>query len=87
MITSFVQVALEAIQRLMSSDHQVIELGIPAIAIMVSTIIIKGLCWLWCRLVKNSSVQALAADASTGKLLKPASNIALKLMRAFPVQM
>jgi hypothetical protein len=33
--------------------------GIPAIAIMVSTVVIKGLCWVWCRLVKNSSVQAL----------------------------
>ena len=26
---------------------------------------IKGFCWFWCRLVKNSSVQALAQDAMT----------------------
>ncbi|CAK7217535.1 hypothetical protein SBRCBS47491_003192 [Sporothrix bragantina] len=65
MITSFVQVMLQAIQRLASEDHEIIELGIPALVIMTSTIIIKGLCWLWCRLVKNSSVQALAADAMT----------------------
>jgi hypothetical protein len=31
----------------------------PAIIIMISTIVIKGGCWLWCRLVKNSSVRAL----------------------------
>jgi hypothetical protein len=77
MITSFVQVALEAIQRLASPDHTIIYLcetlflillswytdgfnsGVPAIAIMLGTIVIKGLCWLWCRLVNNSSVQAL----------------------------
>lgn len=59
MITAFVQVALEAIQRLRSPDHEIIELGIPAIAIMIGTIVIKSMCWLWCRLVKNSSVQAL----------------------------
>ncbi|RMZ82833.1 hypothetical protein DV737_g1864, partial [Chaetothyriales sp. CBS 132003] len=65
MITSFVQVALQCIQRLFSDDHSVVALGIPAIAIMLSTIVIKGACWLWCRLVKNSSVQALAQDAMT----------------------
>lgn len=65
MITSFVQVALEAIQRLASGDREVIELTTAAIGIMASTIIIKGLCWFWCRLIKNSSVQALADDAMT----------------------
>ena len=70
MITSFFQVGLECIQRLTSGDHELVELGIPAIAIMVGTIVIKGLCWFWCRLVKNSSVQALAQDAMTdGKLV------------------
>jgi hypothetical protein len=33
--------------------------GIPAIAIMFSTIAIKGVVWVWYRSVKNSSVQAL----------------------------
>lgn len=65
MITSFVQVAIEAITKLMGDDHAVIELGPSAIGIMLSTIIIKGLCWFWCRLIKNSSVQALADDAMT----------------------
>ncbi|KAI0136413.1 hypothetical protein BJ170DRAFT_699017 [Xylariales sp. AK1849] len=73
MITSFVQVALESIQRLMSPDHEVVELGIPAIGIMVGTIFIKGLCWLWCRLVKNSSVQALASDAATDVIFNTGS--------------
>ncbi|KAI0483058.1 hypothetical protein GGR56DRAFT_222573 [Xylariaceae sp. FL0804] len=81
MITSFVQVALESLQRLASTDREVIQLGIPALAIMVGTVVIKGLCWLWCRLVKNSSVQALAADAmtdvifNTGSILFPIGKV------------
>jgi len=59
MIISFFQVAMQAIQRLASGDHDVIQLGIPAIVIMLSTIVIKGVVWLWFRLVNNSSVQAL----------------------------
>ena len=37
MITSFFQVALQCFNRLMSDDRSVVQLGIPAIAIMVST--------------------------------------------------
>ncbi|KAI0842240.1 hypothetical protein F5Y06DRAFT_171612 [Hypoxylon sp. FL0890] len=65
MITSFVQVALESLSRLASPEHELVEVGIPALSIMFGTVLIKGLCWLWCRLVKNSSVQALADDAMT----------------------
>jgi cation diffusion facilitator family transporter len=65
MITSFFQVALQCFNRLTSGDHSVVELGIPAIGIMVGTVVIKGFCWIWCRLIKNSSVQALAQDAMT----------------------
>ncbi|KAL7932188.1 hypothetical protein V8C35DRAFT_307636 [Trichoderma chlorosporum] len=65
MVTSFCQVSLECIQRLAGPDHQVLQLGLPAIIIMVTTVVIKGGCWLWCRLVKNSSVRALADDAIT----------------------
>jgi len=66
MITSFFQVALECLQHLLNNtDHSIVALGIPAIAIMASTVLIKGFCWFWCRLVKNSSVQALAQDAVT----------------------
>lgn len=85
MITSFVQVALQSTERLASSNHEIIELGIPALALMVSTVVIKGLCWVWCRLVKNSSVQALAADAmtdvifNTGSILFPILGFYLKI--------
>ncbi|KAF4548178.1 Hypothetical protein D9617_31g064140 [Elsinoe fawcettii] len=65
MITSFVQVAIEGISHLTGPDHTIVQLTIPAVAIMGSTIIIKGGCFLWCRLIKNSSVQALAQDAMT----------------------
>lgn len=65
MITSFVQVALEGIQKLNGPDHSIVQLTIPAIAIMAGTVVIKGGCWLWCRLINNSSVQALAQDAMT----------------------
>lgn len=65
MITSFFQVALQAIQALMGSSREVVALTVPAVAIMASTVIIKFGCWLWCRLIRNSSVQALAQDAMT----------------------
>ncbi|KAK3191623.1 hypothetical protein K4F52_002438 [Lecanicillium sp. MT-2017a] len=65
MVTSFVQVGLQCIQRLAGPEHEMIQLGVPAIVIMVGTIVIKGACWLWCRMVKNSSVRALADDAKT----------------------
>nr|POE70929.1 metal tolerance protein 3 [Quercus suber] len=65
MITSFVQVALEGFSKLTGKDHEIVRLSAPAIAIMAATVVIKGGCWLWCRLIKNSSVQALAQDAMT----------------------
>ncbi|KAL8996116.1 MAG: hypothetical protein Q9169_004308 [Polycauliona sp. 2 TL-2023] len=66
MITSFFQVALQCFQRLTSStDRSIVRLGLPSIIIMASTVFIKFGCWLWCRLIKNSSVQALAQDAMT----------------------
>ncbi|KAM7192003.1 hypothetical protein V8F33_008581 [Rhypophila sp. PSN 637] len=73
MVTSFTQVAIEAVSRLLSPDHRIIELTVPAIGIMLGTIIIKGACWLWCRLVKNSSVQALASDAMTDVIFNAGS--------------
>ncbi|KAF1839099.1 cation diffusion facilitator 10 [Decorospora gaudefroyi] len=65
MMTSFFQVGIEGISRLSGSDHTIVQLTIPAVAIMGSTVVIKGLLWLWCRLIRNSSVQALAQDAET----------------------
>ena len=65
MITSFFQVLLECFNRLTGPDHSIVQLGIPSIAIMASTVFLKFGCWFWCRLIKNSSVQALAQDAMT----------------------
>ena len=65
MITSFFQVFLECFNRLTSPDHSIIQLGLPSIIILALTVIIKLGCWFWCRLIKNSSVQALAQDAMT----------------------
>lgn len=64
-ITSFFQVSLECFNRLTSANHSIVHLGLPAILIMASTVLIKLFCWLWCRFIPNSSVQALAQDALT----------------------
>lgn len=65
MITSFTQVGIESSQRLFSSDHSIVQLTPITIEVMAATVLIKGACWFAYRLVKNSSVQALAADAWT----------------------
>lgn len=68
MITSFFQVSLQCLQRLTSSSpsaHSVVHLTLPATLIMASTVLIKLGCYFWCRLIRNSSVQALAQDALT----------------------
>lgn len=65
MITSFVQVGLEGFYKLTDDDHRIVKLTIAAISIMAATVVIKFALWLWCRLIKNSSVQALAQDAMT----------------------
>ncbi|KAL2860292.1 hypothetical protein BJX68DRAFT_224846 [Aspergillus pseudodeflectus] len=65
MVTSFFQVAITSMGQLVSSDHSVVNLSMPSAIIMGSTVIVKLICWLWCRLINNSSVQALAQDAMT----------------------
>ncbi|KIW09296.1 uncharacterized protein PV09_00213 [Verruconis gallopava] len=65
MITAFFQVALEGFNKLTSPDHALVRLTVPAISIMAATVVVKFLCWLYCRLINNSSVQALAQDAMT----------------------
>ncbi|OJJ45285.1 hypothetical protein ASPZODRAFT_565988 [Penicilliopsis zonata CBS 506.65] len=64
-VTSFFQVALSSAKQLLSDDHTVVDLTIPSIAIMGGTVLVKGLCWVWCQSIPNSSVQALAQDAMT----------------------
>lgn len=65
MITAFIQVLWQAITALTNGNHEIVQLTIPAIVIMSATVVIKGACWFWCRMIKNSSVQALAQDAAT----------------------
>ncbi|KAL1966002.1 hypothetical protein VTN77DRAFT_4942 [Rasamsonia byssochlamydoides] len=65
MVTSFFQVAIVSLERLTGEDHTLVRLGIPAIAIMGATVAVKLLCWLWCRQINDSNVQALAQDAMT----------------------
>lgn len=65
MVTSFFQVAITSGSQLMSSDRKVVSLSVPSGVMMGSTVVVKFVCWLWCRLIKNSSVQALAQDAMT----------------------
>lgn len=65
MVTSFVQVGIEGFERLLGRSHSTVALGPVVIGIMTSTIVVKGACWVWCRTVRNSSVQALASDAVT----------------------
>lgn len=68
MITSFFQVSLQCLNRLTSSSpssHSIVHLTLSATLIMASTVLIKLGCYFWCRLIRNSSVQALAQDALT----------------------
>ncbi|SPO04223.1 related to cation diffusion facilitator 10 [Cephalotrichum gorgonifer] len=75
MITAFCQVGMESINRLLSSDHEVLDLGVPALLVMLSTVVVKGAMWVWCRLIKNSSVRALADDAMTDVIFNTGSII------------
>lgn len=65
MATSFIQVGIEGLSRLSSSETRLVQLTLPAAVIMALTIVIKFICWLWCRSINNLSVQALAQDAMT----------------------
>lgn len=69
-IVSFLKIADEAVQQLwrgwMYNEGQtIVNLGIPSIIIMVLTILVKVFCWVWCRSIDSSAVQALAQDAMT----------------------
>ncbi|KAF9164256.1 hypothetical protein DFQ26_001637 [Actinomortierella ambigua] len=64
MMTSFAQVLLQSIERLLAGeeDHPV-ELDPITLVLLAANILIKLALWLWCRNIKNSSsVQALAQD-------------------------
>ncbi|KAF9246815.1 hypothetical protein DTO013E5_6186 [Penicillium roqueforti] len=65
MVTSFFQVALSSIKQLIGDDRTVVKLSIPSISLMGGTVLVKLLCWIWCRLIPSPSVQVLAQDAMT----------------------
>lgn len=64
MIASFLQVAIESIQRLVVHEGLTpAEIPLVGLLVMGVTIAIKLVLWLWCRTIKNSSVEALTQDA------------------------
>lgn len=65
MVTSFFQVGLSSINKLTGDDQTLVELSVSSIALMAGTVVIKLLCWIWCRLIPSPSVQVLAQDAMT----------------------
>ncbi|KAJ5919521.1 hypothetical protein N7454_009356 [Penicillium verhagenii] len=82
MVTSFFQVGITSVNRLMGEDHAVVELSMPSIVLMAATVVIKLLCWIWCRLIPSPSVQVLAQDAMTDVIFNTFS-IIFPLIGAF----
>lgn len=64
-IVAFLQVGNEALQRILFGEHLSIVVGIASSVIMAFTVIIKLFCWIWCKNIDSSAVQALAQDAMT----------------------
>lgn len=63
-IISFLQVGIESIQRLIySNNDEIVAIGFTSIFIMVITILVKLVCYIWCKSIKSSSIAALAQDA------------------------
>lgn len=64
MVTSFMQVMLQAFERLLAgSEEPPVDLGVIILILLALNILIKSALWLWCRTMKDSaSVQALAQD-------------------------
>ncbi|ORY66963.1 hypothetical protein BCR35DRAFT_282805 [Leucosporidium creatinivorum] len=63
MISSFLQVAIESLQRIFSKELEPAEIPLVGLIVMGSTIAIKLVMWVWCRTIKNTSVEALTQDA------------------------
>lgn len=64
MVTSFMQVMLQAFERLIAgSEEPPVELGLIILVLLALNIAVKFALWLWCRTMKDSSsVLALAQD-------------------------
>jgi divalent metal cation (Fe/Co/Zn/Cd) transporter len=76
--TSFTQVLITSVERLMDPENsaEVIDLSYTAIAVLVGNILIKAALWLWCRSVKgSSSVQALAQDHENDVVFNVAATV------------
>ena len=63
MIASFLQVFIESAQRLLNPHLEPVFIPLIGKLVMIATIAVKGIVWVWCRRIKNSSVEALAQDA------------------------
>ena len=85
MIVSFIQVGVQAVQRLLEGgeSREIVALSAQSIAIMASTgnipsnegrnvivVVVKFGCWIWSKSIKNSGVQALAQDAMNDVIFK-----------------
>ncbi|GAA5927434.1 cation diffusion facilitator family transporter [Sporobolomyces koalae] len=65
MISSFLQVFIESVQRILDKDLVEQSLSPIALGVMGATIVIKGMVWLACRAIKTTAVEALQQDAET----------------------
>lgn len=57
------KVFIESVQRLADPNLQPARIPLIGKLVMVITIFVKLAVWLWCRSIRNSSVEALAQDA------------------------
>ncbi|WVQ84396.1 hypothetical protein IAT38_006548 [Cryptococcus sp. DSM 104549] len=70
MIASFVQVFIESFQRATGpAEEEAVSIGPIGLGIMLATIGVKGVLWVWCSNIPSSGVQALAQDAENDVLL------------------
>lgn len=63
MISSFLQVLIESISRMLDPAHEAPHIPYIVLAVMTATIVIKSAVWLSCRAIKSASVEALQQDA------------------------
>lgn len=69
MISSFVQVLVESIERLIARSQVPVSIPFTSMVVMWTTILVKGIVWIWCRRKKNTSIKALAQDAENDCIL------------------
>jgi len=66
-IISFLQIGIESIEKLwfdsFKNVDEIVSIGLIPFSIMILTILIKLICYLWCKTIKSSSVSALTQDA------------------------